>query len=588
MSDSDSSSHPDSDSSPLRVSVERPVRRSLETMLRTPPGGAFPPLAPPTRAEREAGGEAPGARKPVAVLICHGMGQQVKFETLDSVARALGRQQLARGFGPVEPSVKFVRYDEQSGAAESGDTWLPRAELRLGGPGAAGRDVHLYEAYWAPFTEGRVTALDTIDFLVRAGLGGISFSMRGVFDRWIFGGPRRFRLPVVASFAFGLATTIVAALTLIYFTIWMFVAAFGLSLFARSPLASNMVWTFRTALLWYTLSLAALVALGVTVIAAILLIRWTARAAGRMAGGSAPAGARREAEAAAAWQWAGLLAFVAVGLASLALGAWLVPEAIDRIATVLSAVRRVASSRLPAPMAGVAAETVAALVIIAALAAIELGRDFLVQYVGDVAAYVSAHKVSKFYDVRRQIQQAGRVVARCVYRARRAPGGPFEYDDVLMVGHSLGSVVAYDTLNEMLRGDILPGPAGGVAGESLRVAERTRMLLTFGSPLDKTAFIFRTQKRDAEVREALSAAMQPLVTDYAVRPANWTNIYATFDIIGGALDLYDDPRVDDPRRVRNVRERATLNPVAAHSDYWERPTFGATLFDGVLGAGVRA
>jgi hypothetical protein len=74
-----------------------------------------------------------------------------------------------------------------------------------------------------------------------------------------------------------------------------------------------------------------------------------------------------------------------------------------------------------------------------------------------------------------------------------------------LVGRSLGSVVAYDTLN-------------GLLNEDVSRSTRTQLLLTFGSPLDKTAFLFRAQSEFSDVREALAAATQPLIVDYALRP----------------------------------------------------------------------
>ena len=44
------------------------------------------------------------------------------------------------------------------------------------------------------------------------------------------------------------------------------------------------------------------------------------------------------------------------------------------------------------------------------------------------------------------------------------------------VGHSLGSVIAYDALNRLLRDD-------AAASVALEVKKRTKLLLTFGSPL---------------------------------------------------------------------------------------------------------
>jgi hypothetical protein len=81
-------------------------------------------------------------------------------------------------------------------------------------------------------------------------------------------------------------------------------------------------------------------------------------------------------------------------------------------------------------------------------------RWFLIQYVGDVAAYVSAHTVNKFYETRQQIQRVATSVARAVYQAKKPDNTP-AYSEIIVVGHSLGSVVGYDTLNAMILEDLI-------------------------------------------------------------------------------------------------------------------------------------
>ena len=75
-------------------------------------------------------------------------------------------------------------------------------------------------------------------------------------------------------------------------------------------------------------------------------------------------------------------------------------------------------------------------------------------FAGDVAAYVSPYKVSKFEEIRRAIQDRGKRVARFVYSAEGETPGQALYDKVFVVGHSLGSVLAYDTLNDAINRDI--------------------------------------------------------------------------------------------------------------------------------------
>jgi hypothetical protein len=140
---------------------------------------------------------------------------------------------------------------------------------------------------------------------------------------------------------------------------------------------------------------------------------------------------------------------------------------------------------------------------------------------------------------------------------------------VVLVGHSLGSVVTYDVLNGLINEDELHRTS---TGPPQRVAERTRMLLTFGSPLDKTAFLFASQThRLKEGREALATTVQPLIQDYAFRHLRWVNIYSPWDIISGALNYYDTHNKPVPPGVDNRADPEATTLLAAHVEYWTNP-----------------
>jgi len=105
-------------------------------------------------------------------------------------------------------------------------------------------------------------------------------------------------------------------------------------------------------------------------------------------------------------------------------------------------------------------------------------REILVQYVGDVAIYVRSNKLDRFDAVRSEVKEAARSVV---------------------------SALAYDTLNRLMQDDWLCGGA-------LRVASRTETMVTFGSPLNKTAFLFTIQGKDSlHIRERLASTVQPLI-----------------------------------------------------------------------------
>jgi hypothetical protein len=227
-------------------------------------------------------------------------------------------------------------------------------------------------------------------------------------------------------------------------------------------------------------------------------------------------------------------------------------------------------------------------------------RWFFVQYLGDVSAYVTAYKVDKYWELRQAIKDMCAKIGCAVYGAVASEAGPWptssgtpapadsprwQYRSVIVVGHSLGSVVAYDMLNLLINDDLVNRARNQ---QTLQVARRTALLLTFGSPLDKTAFVFTTQKpSSAQVREALAAATQPMLVDYVNRPHQWINIWSPHDIISGSVDYYDVP-VDDEltqehasQRVVNRRDPYAASPLSAHNDYWSNPEVVNTIYEAV-------
>jgi hypothetical protein len=200
-------------------------------------------------------------------------------------------------------------------------------------------------------------------------------------------------------------------------------------------------------------------------------------------------------------------------------------------------------------------------------------KGFVLQFVGDVAIYVSSHRVCRFSTTREAIQHATNRVARFIYGERDARG-ELLYDGIIAVGHSLGSVIMYDAINALIRED-------NTQGRPLRVVDRTPLLITSGSPLDKTGFIFRAQaKRDGDIREGLAQSMQPMISAYDTRPRRWVNLWSPNDWICGSLEYYDDGSrpPDDPQHVENIVDSQATTPLAAHNQYWDGERFGDILY----------
>src|SRR5262245_37780789 len=105
----------------------------------------------------------------IAILVCHGMGQQVQYETLDTVARQVRTAAQACGTA-TDQDVTVSLHPDDIG-------FIGRAELPLKRADGSRVDVHFYEAYWAPLTEGRITLRETLTFFIEAGFRGLRFAL---------------------------------------------------------------------------------------------------------------------------------------------------------------------------------------------------------------------------------------------------------------------------------------------------------------------------------------------------------------------------------------------------------------------------
>ena len=120
-------------------------------------------------------------------------------------------------------------------------------------------------------------------------------------------------------------------------------------------------------------------------------------------------------------------------------------------------------------------------------------------------------------------------------------------------------------------------------GNPLDILGRTNLLLTFGSPLDKTSFVFALHGRQAtETREALVVAVQPLIQDYRYRPFPWVNVWSPNDMISGRLDYFDADPPDPQRRVMNVPDSEATIPLVAHTEYWKNHLVWEKLYQSLV------
>ena len=559
----------------------------------------------------------PGTRR-VAIFVAHGMGQQIPFETLDSVAESLRAYDSAltgRDTKPVSNSIK----------AE--DQWLARIELTLKS-GSDELDAHVYEGYWAPMTEGRINLRQVMEFLGGAGTNGLRVA-RKTFRRWLMGRYQEYPTPIRIVVYLLVALATLAALVVLNSTIAIVAAAralfsetpwwlsdglfadltttfngvvtamavFGISLaiahYMRgwAPVVARRIWGWLTALT-FLIAIFAIVIAGVSVIALFFLhIRGGVAAGAELwqncFSKSALDGFNRGFD-----QWLALLVATLLGLRlawwlgvigfrflrdlSEASGRWLTLSVVVVFVLLVLAIVMVVVRCFPLTSAAGGVETLKRgiawpLVIIASA----FVRSVLVQFLGDVAIYVMPYKLDAFNDLRKEIKDAVYRIAHAVYALKDKDGKNLAYDRVIVLGHSLGGVIAYDALNRLIQEDrAVP------ASSALDVVGRTPLFLTFGSPLDKTAFIFGAQGQGTtEAREALAASVQPMIQDYIYRPREWINIYSPWDIISGNLDLYDLPGSTDEKAVKNRKDPDATTLLMAHTEYWSDRILVQTLYD---------
>lgn len=493
-----------------------------------------PPSQPDEAAHREYfahNAETP----PSAVLVFHGIGEEVRFETLGRAASLIMVEAEERGAKDISVVIRPVPRDAAASSLET-RAELIWTELDEETKAETRRQVHVYEAYWAPLTAGKVSYLETMGFLVDAGWNGLRGAFqtgeRGRFKRWLFGSFRDLKI------APGTVPLLFVLLLIVGFVAAMIAMAVSAAAGIAKHLgaggkeglreALNFVygqvekpWNFAVHLPWTVMGWFHIPSQAPDWLSHILfspnisLQRW----------------------------WEALLAF-AIWAFLVWAGFWL--------------------------------------------------KSILTAYVGSLVAYLSPYKDSKWDELRGKIQQVALEIGRLILNGYQHSKWIPQYENIVYVAHSLGSVIAYDALNSLINTEA----AKLSRGDSNPAVERTRALITLGCPLNKTAYLFRLQfkvstsrlDQEGELREMMVGAVQPLITDYKAyrfnpapppRRPEWINLWSRRDIISGDLNYYDNPDVPetDPRHIQNKIDPEARIPLAAHNQYWTGKLLRKTVYD---------
>lgn len=194
----------------------------------------------------------------------------------------------------------------------------------------------------------------------------------------------------------------------------------------------------------------------------------------------------------------------------------------------------------------------------------------LTNVIGDIAVYNVADPKSKFYCTRKKISE-GAISALSFLIEREVPAaankgqkGNNYYDKVIVAGHSLGSQVAYDSVNRLnllINQEMIKNyDSNGLSrsGNGQKISDQLCGFITFGSPLDKIVFFIRENVGDAQYLkqqmlehyhgfkqnsminegqggENLSSTCR---LTRLLEEVQWRNYYDNRDYVSGGLDYF--------------------------------------------------
>ncbi len=234
-----------------------------------------------------------------------------------------------------------------------------------------------------------------------------------------------------------------------------------------------------------------------------------------------------------------------------------------------------------------------------------LMKEPVPDFVGDLVRYLDLDPRSERFETRRQIMNGAVSELKALIRDNN-------YQEIIVAGHSLGSVIAYDALSRLIQEASCEKPRAndGPKNDELALTpddvKKIKGLVTFGSPLDKIALFFRQRVRPgnkiqrgvlADLRGFRSLNMDQYSSpktdkdapkyklEYAIndpiarewdKSIRWLNFYHRQDMISGRLDLYNlkgqvlNHKIDATtgKDDGNIAIEDDFSKLAAHGCYW--------------------
>ncbi len=533
----------------------------------------------------------------IAVLVIHGMGTQKPYETLDQFA--CGLEPLLNSPAQSPSYVRTLEYREHpSDPAMQQKHWtqaIVRFRSREPEHAELPSLIDLVEYYWAPIINGRVKALQSLQFLIRSGLTPFDYLRENLVAIAQVSGEQTGRttaravqegLPATSNGAIlHILIREIARSVFIFFPMLLLVA--GIYSLLAQPLLSALAPQHQPDWLTYFWSGPPSWISAIEV--ALAALRWLLLV---MTGKFLMQAIFRADNPSPKLRKLLLRCNLLVALLFLALVAlpfldpiWrLVLAAFHWTAAVANQAERLNPDHhqqlettlrwlhLRIAFVPLALRLLHVLGYVALAALTYFINRFLTTAIGDLAVYLGADTLSTNFVARSQILE------ECTQTVRSLLGSqldlvpdhtPTSYDRVILAAHSLGSVIAYDTLNDLMAQNIAsPDPD--------QTLERISALFTFGCPLNKVYYFFRARTspktyvldeilyalHNFRLRTPPPAGVQPWPEPFHSK-FKWLNAWCPMDVISGRMLFY---RADQNQIVKQGFEPAT-----AHTGYWKNP-----------------
>jgi hypothetical protein len=571
----------------------------------------------------------------VAILVIHGMGAQKPYETLDQFARGVERmlpKPAPGGKGVVYTSeIRYRQHDEDPAHQEK--AWT-QAFVRLTPADPANlnptpRIIDLVEYYWAPIINGRVSALQSLRFLLLAALSPFDYLRANmlVIDE-VSGKPddaeikaqnpghvspadeikrEGFSNSSVKQALFILMREIYRTIVIFFPMILLVCALYG---FLAQPLLSALTKTPQYDWMSY-FWVAPSPSWRDAIVLAVLTLRWL------LIGMACKyfLDARLHPEAQSPNQKSlirscnlavfGVMAFLivlpfVVQMHSLAW--WTGPPHVGAVAdpdTWLSILPPSIRSFLHVDFIFAPLRLrLVHLFIYGLLGLLSYAiNQFLTTAVGGLAVYLGSDTLSTNYTARSQILSECTATVEDLLAPHRdlpladpaQPENPQnirQYDRVLIAAHSLGTVIAYDVLNDLMTKNLAAPTVAAAAAAPKLGLDRITALFTFGSPLNKIFYFFRsrTEKKTTVLNEILydlhnfrlripaPVGAVPTGSPFS-KHFCWYNAWSPWDIVSGRMLFY--------WANKNQPVKKGIVPWKAHTSYWENDAL-YTLFSDLL------